>query len=90
MGIFKKIVSTEILTTTTDSKKSASSTLIRGAVGGALLGPAGMLAGGLSGKNKIQAMTTFLITYDDGSQQTDTVKNDSIIYTTYMQFLNRK
>lgn len=90
MGIFKKIVSTEILTTTTDSKKSASSTLIRGAVGGALLGPAGMLAGGLSGKNKIQAMTTFLITYDDGSQQTDTVKNDSIMYTTYMQFLNKK
>ena len=32
--------------------KSFSSGMVRGAVGGALLGPVGMLAGGLSAKNK--------------------------------------
>lgn len=35
-----------------EHKKSASSGIARGLVGGALLGPVGMLAGGLSAKNK--------------------------------------
>lgn len=36
---------------TEDSVKSFSSSLVRGLVGGALLGPIGLIAGGLSGKN---------------------------------------
>lgn len=37
---------------TDDHRKSASSGIARGLVGGALLGPVGMLAGSLSAKNK--------------------------------------
>lgn len=37
---------------TDDHRKSAASGVARGLVGGALLGPVGMLAGGLSAKNK--------------------------------------
>lgn len=37
---------------TEDIRKSAASGVARGIVGGALLGPVGMLAGGLSAKNK--------------------------------------
>lgn len=36
---------------TEDSVKSFSSSLVRGLIGGALLGPIGLIAGGLSGKN---------------------------------------
>lgn len=85
----RKIVSTEIIDTYTDSRKSASSSLIRGAIGGALFGRVGALAGGLSGKNKNTTHTTFLIKYDDGSQETQTVKNNSLFYNTYMKFLNK-
>lgn len=37
---------------TDEHRKSAASGVARGIVGGALLGPVGMLAGGLSAKNK--------------------------------------
>lgn len=37
---------------TDEHRKSASSGVARGLVGGALLGPVGLLAGGLSAKNK--------------------------------------
>lgn len=37
---------------TDDHRKSAASGVARGLVGGALLGPVGLLAGGLSAKNK--------------------------------------
>jgi hypothetical protein len=37
---------------TEEHRKSAASGVARGLVGGALLGPVGMLAGGLSAKNK--------------------------------------
>lgn len=90
MGLFdKRIISTEILDSHIDSRKSASSSLIRGAIGGALLGPAGMLAGGLSGKNKNTEMTTFLIKYNDGSTDTQTAKKGSLTYNTFMQYLNK-
>lgn len=91
MGIFnRKIISTEIIDSYTDSKKSAGSSLVRGAVGGALLGPAGLLAGGLSGKNKNTQMTTFLIKYDDGSQETQIIKNKGLLYDTYIKFLKEE
>ena len=37
---------------TEDSRKSTSSSIVRGLIGGALLGPVGLIAGGVSGKNK--------------------------------------
>lgn len=90
MGLFnKKIVSTEIMDSHIDSRKSVSSSLVRGAVGGALLGPAGLLAGGLSGKNKNSQMITFLVKYNDGSSDIQTAKKGSLTYNTYMQFLNK-
>ena len=55
-----------------ESKKSATSSVARGIVGGALVGPAGMIAGGISGKNKNK--TTFQIIYENGKQRTVTVK----------------
>ena len=89
MSMFnKKIKSVEILNSSSDTRKSASSSLVRGAVGGALLGPAGLLAGGLSGKNKTKHMTTFLIKYDDGTQITQTVKNNGVMFNAYMQMAN--
>lgn len=91
MGLFnRKIVSVEILGTSSESRKSASSSLVRGAVGGALLGPAGLLAGGLSGKNKTKNKTTFLITYDDGTSMNQTVEDNGILYNSYMAFINKK
>jgi hypothetical protein len=57
IGLFKTL---EITSKTVDSyelitdehRKSASSGVARGLVGGALLGPVGLLAGGLSAKSK--------------------------------------
>lgn len=90
MSIFnKKIVSTEIIESYTDTNKSATSSLVRGAIGGALFGGAGLLAGSLSGKNKHTNMVTFLIKYNDGSQDTQTAKKGSLIYNTYIKFLNK-
>lgn len=51
---------------TDDSKKSAASGVARGLVGGALLGPVGMLAGGLSAKNK--KSYTLILQYKDGDK----------------------
>lgn len=51
---------------TEDSKKSAASGVARGLVGGALLGPVGMLAGGLSAKNK--GTITLAVEFKDGKK----------------------
>ena len=57
LGVFKAldlnkttVESVELITD--EHRKSAASGVARGLVGGALLGPVGMLAGGLSAKNK--------------------------------------
>ena len=49
---------------TDDTRKSAASGIARGLVGGALLGPVGMLAGGLSAKNK--KSVTLVVKFKDG------------------------
>lgn len=46
----KTVVSTELITD--EHRKSAASGVARGLVGGALLGPVGMLAGGITAKSK--------------------------------------
>ena len=51
---------------TDEHRKSATSGVARGLVGGALLGPVGMLAGGLSAKNK--GIYQIAIQFKDGKK----------------------
>ncbi|HBF0400296.1 hypothetical protein QPD78_04360 [Clostridioides difficile] len=51
---------------TDEHRKSAKSGIARGIVGGTLLGPVGMLAGGLSAKNK--GIYTIAIKFKDGNE----------------------
>lgn len=78
----KKIIKTAIVSE--DSRKSAVSAVTRGAVGAALTGGIGVLAG-LSAKNK--KTTTFLIEYSDGSRATKTVKTNSSEFKQYCKYL---
>lgn len=80
----KMISKTKIIST--DSKKKAGSAITRGAIGGTILGPAGLVGGAISGKNKNS--TTFLIKYTNGEQETKTVENNSPEYKTLCQYLD--
>jgi hypothetical protein len=51
---------------TDEHRKSAKSGVARGLIGGTLLGPVGMLAGGLSAKNK--GIYTVAIQFKDGKR----------------------
>lgn len=68
------------------SKKKASSAIGRAAIGGALLGPAGLLAGTTA---KSKDTTTFQVIYNDGTQISDTVKNNSMQFKNYCRFLEK-
>lgn len=70
-----------------DSRKSISSSAIRGAVGSTLLGPVGLVGGALSGKNKVTSKTTFLIEYEDGHRETKIVDNDSSEFKELCKYL---
>ncbi len=72
-----KIVKTMIVNSSQDSRKKASSSIARGAIGGAVLGPAGLVGGALSGKNKVTNTVTFLVEYGDGHRETKTVQTDT-------------
>ena len=76
-----------IVVANSNSRKSVSSSVIRGTVGGALLGPAGLVGGALSGKNKVTNKTTFLIEYEDGHRETKTVDNDSSEFEKLCKYL---
>ncbi len=54
-------------------------------MGGSILGPAGLIAGAASGKNKNS--TTFLIEYKTGKKDTKTVKNDSIEFKELCKYI---
>ena len=71
-----------------DSRKKVGSSIARGAVGGALLGPVGLVGGALSGKNKVTSTTTFLIEYQDGHRETKTVNNDDPEFERLCKYLN--
>ena len=73
----KTIKQVIIVNNSSDSRKKVGSTVIRGAIGNAVLGPAGLVGGALSGKNKVSNKTTFLIEYEDGHRETKEVDNDS-------------
>lgn len=82
MRAAKTIVSTAIVDTTMKSKTKASATssIVRGAVGGYVFGPIGLVAGAVTPKKTTvtKAKTvTFSVRYADGHCQLETVKNGS-------------
>lgn len=70
-----------------DSRKSISSSIIRGTVGSTLLGPVGLVGGALSGKNKVTSKTTFLVEYKDGHRETKIIDNDSSEFKELCKYL---
>lgn len=68
-----------------DSKKSLGSAVTRGAIGGALLGPVGLVGGAISGKNNTK--TTFTVIYKSGRREIITVDNDSSDFGIYARYL---
>ena len=89
MGLFPKIDYTEILDTGIETKKSAGSSIVRGAVGGALFGGAGLVGGALSGKNKTKTKVTFRIVYTNGKETIQTCDVNDMYYNTFMKFLKK-
>ena len=83
----RTIVKTMIITNSTDSRKKVGSTVIRGAVGSALLGPVGLVGGAMSGKNKVTNMVTFLIEYADGHRETRNDKSNSLEFKILSNYL---
>lgn len=75
----------KVVIVSSDSRKKVGSVASRGIVGGALLGPVGLVAGAASGKNKNS--TTFLIEYKDGSKETRTVANNSSEFERLCRFI---
>lgn len=87
-GFFKKIIidkstleNYEVITE--EHVKSASSGVARGIVGGALLGPVGMLAGVMSAKNK----KTYHIVLEFKDGKRSLVEVDKKIYTALMTIM---
>lgn len=68
---------------TDEHRKSASSGVARGLVGGALLGPVGVLAGGLSAKNK--GIYQVAIQFKDGKRSL--IEIDDKCYKTLIKLL---
>ena len=68
-----------------DSRKSVGSSVARGTIGGALLGPVGLVGGALSGKNK--SKTTFTIVYKSGRREVKTVDNNSWEFDKYAKYV---
>ncbi len=66
---------------TEETQKSAASGVARGLVGGALLGPVGMLAGGLSAKNKKSVV--MVLQFKDGKKSLVEVTDN--VYKAIMQ-----
>lgn len=87
-----KIVSTVIVDTTEKSKTKASitSSVVRGTIGGLLLGPVGMVAGAVTPKKKTITETktvTFAVLYADGTRRLETVKNGSARFKELAKYL---
>lgn len=78
-GIKKTIIVSQ------SSRKKATSAIGRGLIGGAIFGPVGLLAG-TSAKSK--ETTTFQVIYNNGNQETITVKNGSWMFKEYCKYLD--
>lgn len=83
----KTISKVMIVGSTSNSRKKVGSSVVRGAVGGTLLGPVGLVGGALSGKNKVTNETTFLIEYEDGHRETKKVDNNSYEFQKLCKYL---
>lgn len=83
----KTIKQVMIVSNSSDSRKKVGSTIIRGAIGNAVLGTTGLVGGALSGKNKVTSKTTFLIEYEDGHRETKTVDNNSAEFNKLCNYL---
>ena len=86
------IVSTAIVGGTTIGKQKASitSSVVRGAVGGAVFGPVGMIAGAVTPKKKTvikDAKVTFAILYASGDRTVETVKVGSKRYNELAKYI---
>ena len=79
-GIKKTIIVSQ------SSRKKATSAIGRGLIGNAILGPVGLLAGGMSAKSKEK--TTFQVIYNSGKQKTITVSNGSFAFKEYCKYLD--
>ncbi|MEE0412148.1 MAG: hypothetical protein UD273_04755 [Gemmiger sp.] len=73
---------------TEDTRRSGSSSLLRGAAGAVTFGAVGAAAGVLSGKNR--HTTTFVLEYSDGHRETKTVKNGTKEYNKLCTLLERR
>jgi hypothetical protein len=76
---------TKVLIVGNDSRKSASSSIIRGAIGGTMLGPIGLFGGLISGKNRNK--TTFLIFFSNGAKKTVTCKTNGLEFNFYIKYV---
>lgn len=83
----KTISKVVIVGSTSNSRKKVGSSIVRGAVGGTLLGSVGLVGGALSGKNKVTNETTFLIEYEDGHRETKKVDNNSYEFQKLCKYL---
>ena len=83
----KTIKQVMIVGNSSDSRKKVGSTIIRGAIGNAVLGTTGLVGGAMSGKNKISNKTTFLIEYEDGHRETKIVDNNSAEFNKLCNYL---
>lgn len=86
------IVSTAIVNSTTIGKQKASvtSSIVRGAVGGVVFGPVGMVAGAVTPKKKTVttgATVTFSILYASGKRGVETVKVGSKRYNELAKYI---
>ena len=86
------IVSTAIVNSTTIGKQKASvtSSIVRGAVGGAIFGPVGLVAGAVTPKKKTittGATVTFAILYESGKRSVETVKVGSKRYNELAKYI---
>ena len=86
------IVSTAIVNSTMVGKQKASvtSSIVRGAVGGFVFGPIGMVAGAVTPKKKIvtkDATVTFSVLFESGRSSVETVKVGSTRYNELAKYI---
>lgn len=84
-SVLKRPEITKVLIVGNDSRKSASSSIIRGAIGGTILGPIGLFGGLISGKNRNK--TTFLVFFDNGTKKTVTCKTNGLEFNFYIKYV---
>lgn len=72
------------------TQKSTASVITRAAIGGMIGGEAGAMLGASTARNKHTQIgrTTFMVYYDNGVQQAETVQNDTYVYKKYMSLLD--